>query len=800
MSSGVPAYEKLGAFYLGRPHDPESGETLDQPLLYDSKDLLTHGVCVGMTGSGKTGLCISLLEEAAIDGIPALVIDVKGDLGNLLLNFPDLRPEDFRPWVDPAEADRRGQDVEEFAADQAKLWKEGLAKWDQGGERLRRLQDAAELAIYTPGSEAGLPVSILSSFAAPPENVVEDNDLLQERISTTVSGLLGLLGIEADPLRSREHILLANLLDHTWREGRDLDMAGLIRSLQDPPMETIGVMPLDSFYPKDDRFELAMAINNLLAAPGFASWLSGTPLDVDKLLYTESGKPRMAIFSIAHLNDAERMFFVSLLLNQALGWMRGLSGTSSLRALLYMDEVFGYLPPISNPPSKQPLLTMLKQARAFGFGLLLATQNPVDLDYKALSNIGTWFLGRLQTERDKERVLAGLEGAAGGPDRRTLERLLSGLDKRVFLLHNVHEREPVTFRVRWAMSYLRGPLTRNEIQRLMEGREETSADAAPAARKVAAAGGEGERPLLPPEVSETFLPCLGSPRDIVYRPHLLGEGRVHFIDSRRDIQSKEEVLLLADLEDEVGDVDWYAAQALDLSPDHLEDEPAPEAAFGQLPPVAGKEKSYRSWNKAFSDTLYRGRRLKLWKSPTYKETSRPEESERDFRIRLGQLAREKRDEQTEKLRAKYDKKLETAGDRIRRAEQKVEVQAEQARDQKLKTVVDIGSSLLGAFLSRRRSLSSRIGTAVKGYGRQARESQDVERAKENLAVLEEKYRALERELEEEIEALEERFDPQNEELEVFAVKPRRADVEVRRVVLAWAPYRKTEEGLEEAWG
>jgi flagellar motility protein MotE (MotC chaperone) len=363
----------------------------------------------------------------------------------------------------------------------------------------------------------------------------------------------------------------------------------------------------------------------------------------------------------------------------------------------------------------------------------------------------------------------------------------------------VHEKEPITFRVRWAMSYLRGPLTRNEIQRLMEGRRDTSGGTA-SAPKVPAAGGEGERPLLPPEVPQTFLPASGAPRDLVYRAFLLGEGRVHFVDSRRDIQSKEDVLLLAALEDEVEGVDWYAARPLDLSSDHLEDEPVPGAAFGPLVSAGGEEKSYRTWSKSFSDALYRDRRLKLWKSPTYKEVSQPEESERDFRIRLGQLAREARDEQTEELREKYAKKLETLEDRIRRAEQKVEVQAEQARDQKLKTVVNIGSTLLGAFLGRKRLSSSRLGTAVKGFGRQARESQDVERAKEDLAVLEEKYREMERELEQEIEELEERFDPLNEELETFAVKPRRTDVEVRRVALVWVPYRKTEEGLEEAWG
>src|SRR5512132_406789 len=455
-SPAVQQFEKLGVFYLGRA---KSDNNL---LLYDSKDLVTHAVCVGMTGSGKTGLCITLLEEAAIDGIPAIIIDPKGDLCNLLLTFPNLAPQDFAPWVE------EGVD----AAQQAKLWKEGLAKWGQDGERIKRLRDAADFRIYTPGSNAGLPVSILKSFAAPPETIRQDNESLAERINTTVTSLLGLIGIDADPIRSREHILLSNILNQEWSTGRDLDLGGLIQKIQSPAITKVGVMDLDSFFPASDRFELAMALNHLLASPSFASWMEGEPLDIQKLLYTDKGKPRLAIFSIAHLADSERMFFVSLLLNQVLGWMRTQSGTSSLRAILYMDEIFGYFPPVANPPSKLPLLTLLKQARAFGLGVVLATQNPVDLDYKGLANTGTWFIGRLQTERDKARVLEGLEGASSSAgkkfDKGRMEQTLAGLGNRIFLMNNVHEDEPVVFETRWCLSYLRGPLTRTQIKQLMD--------------------------------------------------------------------------------------------------------------------------------------------------------------------------------------------------------------------------------------------------------------------------------------------------------------------------------------------
>ena len=469
----VSTYEKLGAFYLGRPVDLDRQEAAEEPLLYDSKDLLTHAVCVGMTGSGKTGLCIGLIEEAAIDGVPALVIDPKGDLGNLLLTFPDLRPQDFEPWVNADDARRAELSTAEYAAAQADLWRRGLASWGQDGERIRRLRQAAEFAIYTPGSEAGIPISVLASFAAPPPEVRQDADLMRERVATTVSGLLGLMGLDVDPVQSREHILLSTLLHKRWSQGQDADLASLIRGIQDPPVDKIGVLDVDTFFPAKDRMRLALKLNNLLASPGFQSWLKGVPLDIGQLLYTESGRPRVAILSIAHLSESERMFFVALLLNELVSWMRSRPGTTSLRALLYMDEIFGFMPPVAEPPSKRPLLTLLKQARAYGVGVVLATQNPADLDYKGLSNTGTWFIGRLQTERDKLRILEGLEGVETGQgfDKQELDRIISGLGKRVFLLHNVHESQPELFQTRWVMSYLRGPLTRLQIGQLMAPRK-----------------------------------------------------------------------------------------------------------------------------------------------------------------------------------------------------------------------------------------------------------------------------------------------------------------------------------------
>ncbi len=790
-------YEKLGAFYLGRPYDLAAGEAEDGVLLYDSKDLTTHAVCVGMTGSGKTGLCIGLLEEAAIDGVPAIVIDPKGDLGNLLLTFPELRPSDFAPWVNEDDARKKGLTVDEYAARQAELWKNGIASWGQDGARIARLKSAAEFAIYTPGSSAGIPISILDSFAAPPEAVRDDAELLADRISTTVTSLLGFIGVDADAIQSREHILLSTILDHQWRQGRDLDLPGLIQALQAPPVDKIGVIDLDAFYPAGDRFELAMAINNLLAAPGFASWLEGEPLDIQEMLYTAEGKPRVAIFSIAHLDDPQRMFFVSLLLNQVLGWTRSQPGTSSLRALLYMDEIFGYMPPVANPPSKRPLLTMLKQARAHGVGVVLATQNPVDLDYKGLSNTGTWFIGRLQTERDKLRVLDGLEGAAAGQserfDRRAMEETLAGLGKRKFLLNNVHEDGPVVFETRWVLSYLRGPMTRQQIRRLMKGRKPQREAARTPEATASAPGGApaaSGRPVLDPKIDQVFVPARDLPvgAAVEYEPMLVGTANVHFLNRKHSIEGSEEVTVLLPIGDGSQPIDWESAEPVDhVDPGRLDRDPLPEARFADVPGPAAQPKSWSGWKKDFAEWLYRNRKLELYESPAFDRVSEPGESERDFRLRLQQLTREERDAKVEALRDKYAARVEKLEERLRKAEQRREKEAQQAKQIKMDTMVRIGSTLLGAVLGRK--VRSGAGTAMRSVTRSWRDSQDVERAEEDIETIREEIAALDDEAQREIDELEERLDPMNEELTTEEVRPRRTDVEVDRVALAWVPRR-----------
>ena len=788
-------FEKLGVFYLGRQKNS------DDLVLYDSKDLVTHAVCVGMTGSGKTGLCITLLEEAAIDNIPAIIIDPKGDLSNLLLTFPNLAPEDFAPWVtegDPAQV--------------AKLWRDGLAKWGQDGARIKRLRDAADFRIYTPGSNAGFPVSILKSFVAPPESIRQDNESLAERINTTVTSLLGLVGIIADPVRSREHILLSNILQQEWSNGRDLDIAGLIQKVQSPSLTKIGVMDLDSFFPAADRFQLAMTINNLVASPSFASWLEGEPLDVQQFLYTGTGKPRLSIFSIAHLADAERMFFVSLLLNQVLGWMRTQSGTTSLRAILYMDEIFGYFPPVANPPSKLPLLTLLKQARAFGLGVVLATQNPVDLDYKGLANAGTWFIGRLQTERDKARMLEGLEGIATSTgqkfDKQEMEQLLAGLDNRIFLMNNVHEDAPELFETRWAMSYLRGPLTRAQIKLLMDPVKGSTPITAPAAAApksapapVSSAPAQSGKPLLPPEITQYYIPVRSSGGTLTYHPMLLGASEIHY-SSSKTVDVTQQLTLLAPFSDGPVSLDWGQATPLDLPVGDLESDPQPNAQFVEVPAAASKAKNYATWQKDLAGWVYRNQRLELFESPTLNVVSNPGESERDFRVRLQQLAREGRDDAVDKLRKKYAPKIAQLEERKRRAEQAVAREAEQAQGQKVQAAISFGATLLSSFLGRKRTSLGTLGratTAARGVSRAMKESQDVGRAEDNVAAVTQQIADLKAEFQAETKTLEGSFDSQTETLETVSLKPTKANINVKLVTLAWAPYVNDGGQTKPAW-
>ncbi|MCA9223348.1 MAG: ATP-binding protein, partial [Planctomycetales bacterium] len=795
-------YEKLGAFYLGKHYDMDRAATREELVLYDSKDLTTHAVCVGMTGSGKTGLCLTLLEEAAIDGIPAIAIDPKGDLGNLLLTFPQLQAADFQPWVDANEAARHGLTPDQFAKRTADLWRKGLADWGQSPDRIERYRSSADISIYTPGSNAGLPLTVLRSFSAPPPAVLNDADALRECIMSAAGGLLALLGIQADPLRSREHILVSSLLDRAWREGRNLDLGGLIREIQTPPFDRIGVMDLETIFPAADRFELSMRLNNVMASPGFGAWLEGEPLDIQRLLHTRDGRPRLSIISIAHLSDAERMFFVTTLLNEVIAWMRSQPGTSSLRALLYMDEVFGYFPPTANPPSKTPMLTLLKQARAYGLGCVLATQNPVDLDYKGLSNAGTWFLGRLQTERDKARVLDGLEGASSTAgvtfDRQRTEAILSGLGNRVFLMNNVHDDAPTVFQTRWALSYLRGPLTRAQIETLMESRRAAAAElgegAASFPRAAVTAGASGGiRPVVPPGIEELFLAPSRTVGEgpLMYRPALFGLARVHYVSSPANVDSWETAAMLVSAADGLPDDVWAEADSLDY--DSLSFEPAPvgEAQFADLPSELTQSRNYSSWKTALKNALYRDRSLSLYECKALKEKSAAGETEGDFRVRLKQRAFETRDIEVEKLRQKYAPKLASLEERIRKAEQRVEKEKEQVSHQTLSTAMSIGTTLLGALLGRKMVSAtnmSRAATSVRSATKIAKEKSDVTQAQENVETLRQQLAELEQQFQADTETLKASFDGDSLEITELPIKPRKSDLTVEQVALVWTPW------------
>ena len=823
----MPDFEKLGLFYLGKTYDLKHRTVTSDLLLYESKHLTTHAVCVGMTGSGKTGLGIGLLEEAAIDGIPVIAIDPKGDLGNLLLSFPELRPEDFLPWVDTDEAGRQGLTVEQFAARSAEQWKEGLAAWGEDGARIARLRNAVDLSIYTPGSTAGLPLTVLRSFDAPPPALISQTEAIRERVASAVSGLLALLGITADPVSSREHILLANVLDHAWREGNNLDMASLIHAVQSPAFQKVGVMDIETFFPAKDRFALAMKLNNLLASPGFAGWLEGDALDVGGLLYTSEGKARLSVLSIAHLTDNERMFFITILLNEVLAWVRTQPGTSSLRAVLYMDEIYGYFPPSANPPSKVPMLTLLKQARAFGLGVVLATQNPVDLDYKGLSNAGTWFLGRLQTQRDKDRVLEGLEGASTAAghafDRRKMDEVLSSLDSRVFVMNNVHDDQPVVFQTRWTLSYLRGPLTREQIQTLMGPRKQLlpapadsrSTSASSAAASVspkststshlsATSTANSARPVMPPDVPEFFVPRRARSQageSLLYQPALLGVARLHYAERKAGIDYWETLALVRRIDEAMPAEPWDQSEPFDEGVPELDKTPDATGRFSSLPSELAQAKSYVAWTKALKSFLYRERTLRVWSCSELKKWSQPLETEREFRLRLVQASREKRDQGVEALRAKYAPKLEAIQEQIRRAREKLEREEVQSSRTSWDATIALGSSVLGAILGRKTISKTNVGratTAAKAATRAVQQRGDVSQAASSLDSLRQEYDKLQAKFQGDIESKAAALRPEALALEPLPLRPKKTDIAVEKVVLAWLPYQVGSDGRVEA--
>ena len=679
----------------------------------------------------------------------------------------------------------------EYARTVSETWREGLEEWGQSGARIQKLRDAAEFKIFTPGSRAGTPLTVLRSFSAPPKGIADDPELMAERVEAAVSGLLALLGIEADPLQSREHILLSKLLEHHWSRGENLELSDLLFGIQKPPFERVGFFDVESFYPEKDRFALSMRLNNLLASPGFQVWMEGETLDIPSLLYAPDGRPRVSVLSIAHLEEAERMFFVTILLNELLSWMRGQPGTSSLRAILYMDEIFGYFPPNANPPSKRPMLTLLKQARAYGVGCMLATQNPVDLDYKGLSNTGTWLIGRLQTERDKLRVLDGLEGASGegGFDRAEMDRILSGLGSRRFLLHNVHESGPVVFQTRWAMSYLRGPLTRDQIRTLCHHDEVSAPPAVPAplVSSPQVQFQKQERPVLPARIDQAWYPFQRPIENAVYRPALFAMVRLHYVRASVNMDTWENVQLRLPLPDGLPVLDWEAMSLLDP----VSKLPAAEPIAGRyedVPASALVSKNYTAWKKEIASQLYQTLGRNRYVCKALKLESMEAEAEAEFRGRVRHAARELRDQAVESLRQKYTSKFSTQRDRIQRAEDRVEIETSQHSQQRLSSALSLGTTLLGAFLGRKKvstTTINRAGTAMRRASRSGKEKDDVGRAEDRLAVAIERLEELEVALEADIRELEMQYEPDALTVDTIHIPPRKSDIQFAWFGLCW---------------
>ncbi|MFN6163851.1 MAG: ATP-binding protein [Planctomycetota bacterium] len=796
-----------GSFYLGKKFDLENRQLLDDVVQYRSKDLTTHALCVGMTGSGKTGLCISLIEEAALDGIPVLCIDPKGDLGNLLLTFPDLQAKDFEPWIDRETT----PDVFAAAENVASVWRKGLESWRYDRTYLEQLQ-SVEKIIYTPGSSVGVPLTVLKSLDAPGEAVLQDPEILRDQISSSVSGLLALLGIDADPLTSREHILLSNILAKNWQDGRDLSMEDLIRSIQTPPIQKIGVLDVESFFPKAERIKLSMMLNNLLASPSFAGWLQGQSLHIQDLLYDKQGKAKISILSIAHLNDSERMFFVTILLNEMISWMRTQRGTSALRAILYMDEIYGYFPPNSKPPSKGPMMTLLKQARAFGLGVVLATQNPVDLDYKGLSNMGTWFLGRLQTQRDKDRVLEGLQGASlqrgAAFDRASMDRMLSAVGNRVFLMNNVNDPAPTIFQTRFALSYLRGPLSRDEISKLMANarrdvlRPETSTsqpsaqDRGATSNAPAATSSTSGRPIVSAGIEERFLEAdqaVPKGSQAILKPALLGSASVHFVRAAGNIDIWKDFWLLAPSDRSVSEHPWD--QSIAINPDDLQisREPLEGFTFAELPPELLLAKNYKAWDRELAEFLFRHEKMNLYTCKAIRKNATPGKDEFSARLELAEFAREARDEAMDRVRAKYDERITTFEMKVAAAQQRLDRSIEEAKAKRLDGLVNLGTSILGSLLGgRRRSVPSSAVRDLTGSS----QNNDVSRAQETLESLVLQKNAMERECTQELDAIESQYSIENLKLEESEIPIRKSDTKIKLLALAWVPYAVDAQGNE----
>jgi len=746
-----------------------------------------------MTGSGKTGFGIGLIEEATIDKIPSIIIDPKGDMGNLLLAFPDLKPEDFEEWVDADEAQNKEMDTQSYAAQVASNWENGLKSFYQDKNRIKLYKENADFTIYTPGSSAGIPLSVLSSFDVPSEDILDDPDIFSSMINSTVMGLLALVGIKADPLSSKEYMLLATIFSYFWKKKRDLTLEELIGYIASPPFERVGVLSLKIFYPQNERLKLAMLLNNVLASPGFSMWTEGEPLDIQKLLYTEEGNPKVSILSIAHLDTAQRMFFVTLFLNKYISWMRQQRGTPSLRTIPYMDEIFGFFPATSNPPSKKPMLILLRQARAYGVGVVLATQNPVDLDYKGLSNIGSWFLGKLQTKQDKDRVMDGLiKNSADSLNKGEIGSLLSNMKKRTFLLKSAHLDHLSLFQTRWVLSYLRGPLSKPEIKKLMKGENKLLNE------RIAEEGKNSVKedskiskktsslPLISDKIKQYFLNNSPYNEEVIFEPKILLKGKIRFYSESKRIDVKEEVFIKVPIGKNTTEINFE--KSIPTNDDvSLYDTKSPEnAKFHSLPPFVEEMKNFKTVENKFKDFLRCTKRLDLYTCKAFKLLSKPEEGLSSFKVKIIELLREKKDEEVDKLREKIEKKEGRLQKKHNRLMEKLEKEETDIKTVTTDSVLSLGASVLGVFLGRTKigNLGSSA-TSLRRANRIFKEKKDVSLVKNQIEELTKEIKEIEWELSEKIEEISEKFDIDNYEIETLSLQPKKTNISNIYVSLLW---------------
>ena len=779
--------------WLGDTSEPASHERqLGERVVVEADDLTTHGMIVGMTGSGKTGLGVVLIEEALQAGVPVLALDLKGDLTNLLLQFPDLAPEDFAPWV-PAGSD---------PAVVAETWGRGLADWGIDGPAVGALVDGHRSVVLTPGSTAGVPVDLFGSLQAPAS---ADAEVRADEAEAMVSGLLGLVGVESDPLAGREHILLVNLLQRAWHEGTALDLGGLVTQVEDPPLRKLGVIEVAKFFPKKDRTKLAVKLNGLLASPAFAAWNQGVPFDVEGTLWSPDGKPTCAVVYLAHLSDEERQTVIALLLSRVVSWMRSQSGSTALRALVYVDELSGYVPPSAVPPAKKPILTILKQARAFGVGMVLATQNPVDLDYKAVSNAGTWLIGRLTTERDKARLLEGMASASGAVDVGSVDATISGLAKREFLVHRAGGGPPRTFLTRWAMSYLAGPLAREQLGEL-PGVAAAQAAVPSLPEAAAADAGAGshaaeDEVTSPPAVAEGIAvrwldPAAPWAQELAA---VAGSRRHRAAAAVRVAMRFDEGKLVHDeffeavypLVAEQVDPAW--AVLVDYDDRDLLAEPPPGATYVPSPAPIGSKAFFTRLERSVEDHLYRTRTLAGLRNPALKLMSRPGEDEATFRARCEAAADEGADQEADALRAKYEARADRAEVQLARAADRVAEVEEAAKARRNEELLGGAGALLGAVLGgrgRTRSIVRSMGGAAGRRGRSrtaGRRRETVQNRAEDAAAA---LADLEADLQDELAAIAAEWDQKAGQVEPLPIGLEKADVSLQQVTLVWVPVAR----------